>query len=235
MRHTRYGWWLEDAGPIEATAPLASDTTADVVIVGGGYLGLWSAWQLKQLEPETGRRGARGGPRGPRAERPERRLRLDDLGRPPHAARALRRRARRGGVPRVGARRPRDPRVVRGDGGRRLVRESADDDGRHVRRPSSATGTSSSRPARPSAPRTRCRSCPRRRRAGAATRRSSSARHCSAPPPTCIRHGSRSVCAPRCWRPAFASTSGAPCGRSRRTPSRPRPTARFAPERRCWR
>jgi glycine/D-amino acid oxidase-like deaminating enzyme len=51
MRHTRYGWWLEDAGPIEATAPLESDTTADVVIVGGGYLGLWSAWQLKQLEP----------------------------------------------------------------------------------------------------------------------------------------------------------------------------------------
>ena len=51
MRHTRYGWWLEDAGPIEATAPLASDTTADVVVVGGGYLGLWSAWQLKQLEP----------------------------------------------------------------------------------------------------------------------------------------------------------------------------------------
>lgn len=52
MRHTRYGWWLEDAGPIEATAPLAADTTADVVVVGGGYLGLWSAWQLKQLEPE---------------------------------------------------------------------------------------------------------------------------------------------------------------------------------------
>ena len=29
----------------------SSDTTADVVIVGGGYLGLWTAWQLKQLEP----------------------------------------------------------------------------------------------------------------------------------------------------------------------------------------
>lgn len=52
MRHTRYGWWLEDAGPIEATAPLDRDLSADVVIVGGGYLGLWSAWQLKQLEPE---------------------------------------------------------------------------------------------------------------------------------------------------------------------------------------
>ena len=53
LRHTRYGFWLEEAGGIERTAPLAADTTADVVIVGGGYLGLWTAWQLKQLEPEA--------------------------------------------------------------------------------------------------------------------------------------------------------------------------------------
>lgn len=52
MRHTRYGYWLEEAGPVEATEPLSGDTTADVVIVGGGYLGLWTAWQLKQLEPD---------------------------------------------------------------------------------------------------------------------------------------------------------------------------------------
>ena len=52
-RHTRYGWWLEEAGPIEATAPLEGDTTADVVVVGGGYLGLWTAWQLKSLEPDV--------------------------------------------------------------------------------------------------------------------------------------------------------------------------------------
>ena len=32
--------------------PLEGDATADVVIVGGGYLGLWTAWQLRQLEPE---------------------------------------------------------------------------------------------------------------------------------------------------------------------------------------
>ena len=51
MRHTRSGWWLEEAGLVEPTAPLEQDTTADVVIVGGGYLGLWTAWQLKQLEP----------------------------------------------------------------------------------------------------------------------------------------------------------------------------------------
>jgi glycine/D-amino acid oxidase-like deaminating enzyme len=51
MRHTRYGYWLEEAGPIEPTQPLAGDTTADVVVVGAGYLGLWTAWQLKALEP----------------------------------------------------------------------------------------------------------------------------------------------------------------------------------------
>ncbi len=52
MRHTRYGYWLEEAGAVEPTAPLAGDTTADVVVVGAGYLGLWTAWQLKSLEPE---------------------------------------------------------------------------------------------------------------------------------------------------------------------------------------
>src|SRR5262245_33331265 len=53
MRHTRYGWWREEAGPIEPTRPLVADTTADVVVVGGGYLGLWTAWQLKSLEPAS--------------------------------------------------------------------------------------------------------------------------------------------------------------------------------------
>ncbi|HKY26283.1 MAG TPA: FAD-dependent oxidoreductase [Gaiella sp.] len=51
VRHTRYGWWLEEVGPVEPTAPLEGDTTADVVIAGGGYLGLWTAWHLKELEP----------------------------------------------------------------------------------------------------------------------------------------------------------------------------------------
>ena len=51
VRHSRYGWWLEEAGPVEATAPLEADTTADVVVAGGGYLGLWTAWHLKELEP----------------------------------------------------------------------------------------------------------------------------------------------------------------------------------------
>jgi len=51
MRHTRYGYWLEEAGAVEPTRPLDGDTSADVVIVGAGFLGLWTAWQLKALEP----------------------------------------------------------------------------------------------------------------------------------------------------------------------------------------
>jgi glycine/D-amino acid oxidase-like deaminating enzyme len=52
MRHSRTGWWLEEAGEVTPERPLEGDTTADVVVVGGGYLGLWTAWQLRELEPE---------------------------------------------------------------------------------------------------------------------------------------------------------------------------------------
>ena len=52
MQHTRHGWWLEEAGNVVPTRPLEGDVSADVVVVGGGYLGLWTAWHLLQLEPE---------------------------------------------------------------------------------------------------------------------------------------------------------------------------------------
>jgi glycine/D-amino acid oxidase-like deaminating enzyme len=52
MRHTRTGWWLEEAGEVTPTRSLDEDARADVVVVGGGYLGLWTAWQLRELEPE---------------------------------------------------------------------------------------------------------------------------------------------------------------------------------------
>jgi glycine/D-amino acid oxidase-like deaminating enzyme len=53
MRHTRHGWWLEEAGTVVPTRALEGDASADVVIVGGGYLGLWTAWQLLELEPNV--------------------------------------------------------------------------------------------------------------------------------------------------------------------------------------
>ena len=52
MRHIRTGWWLEEAGEVTPTRPLDGDAHADVVVVGGGYLGLWTAWQLRELEPD---------------------------------------------------------------------------------------------------------------------------------------------------------------------------------------
>jgi glycine/D-amino acid oxidase-like deaminating enzyme len=35
----------------EPTPPLAGDTQADVVMMGGGYTGMWTAWFLKEREP----------------------------------------------------------------------------------------------------------------------------------------------------------------------------------------
>ena len=56
----RRSWWLgvaraaeTAAAPYLATAapPLRGSTTADVVVVGGGYTGLWSALRVTELEP----------------------------------------------------------------------------------------------------------------------------------------------------------------------------------------
>ena len=32
---------------------LVGDVSADVLVIGGGYTGMWAAWQVKQLEPEA--------------------------------------------------------------------------------------------------------------------------------------------------------------------------------------
>ena len=52
-RHTPRGYWLEEAPRPEPLAPLDGERTADVVVAGGGYTGMWTAWHLKQLEPDA--------------------------------------------------------------------------------------------------------------------------------------------------------------------------------------
>jgi glycine/D-amino acid oxidase-like deaminating enzyme len=50
-------WWLREAlGSEDAAAcpPLAGDASADVVIVGGGFTGLWTAYFLTELDPRLG-------------------------------------------------------------------------------------------------------------------------------------------------------------------------------------
>ena len=57
---TRRSWWLREALGAEAVAaphlataapPLRGTTTADVVVVGGGYTGMWAALRVTELEP----------------------------------------------------------------------------------------------------------------------------------------------------------------------------------------
>jgi glycine/D-amino acid oxidase-like deaminating enzyme len=53
VKHTAHGYWLDEAGPVAPAPPLDGEREADVVVVGGGYTGLWAAWHLRQLEPEA--------------------------------------------------------------------------------------------------------------------------------------------------------------------------------------
>jgi glycine/D-amino acid oxidase-like deaminating enzyme len=52
-KHSRYGWWLEEAGLPKPRPPLEGRADADVVVVGGGYTGMWTAWFIGELEPDA--------------------------------------------------------------------------------------------------------------------------------------------------------------------------------------
>ena len=53
MKHTRLGYWIEEAGDVTPRPPLGEDRDADVLIVGGGYTGMWTAWHARALAPEA--------------------------------------------------------------------------------------------------------------------------------------------------------------------------------------
>jgi len=44
-------FWLDDVGPTPIGAPLTGEHTADLVVVGAGYCGLWTALLAKQEDP----------------------------------------------------------------------------------------------------------------------------------------------------------------------------------------
>lgn len=51
MKHTAHGYWLEEAGDRPSLPTAEGELSCDVLVVGGGYTGMWAAWQLSQLEP----------------------------------------------------------------------------------------------------------------------------------------------------------------------------------------
>jgi glycine/D-amino acid oxidase-like deaminating enzyme len=53
MKHTAHGYWLEEAGGESPLPQLAEKRSADVLVIGGGYTGMWTAWQLKKLESDV--------------------------------------------------------------------------------------------------------------------------------------------------------------------------------------
>ncbi len=54
MKHDAHGYWLEEAG---AAPPLPAleqrRLSADVLVIGGGYTGMWAAWHLLEAEPSA--------------------------------------------------------------------------------------------------------------------------------------------------------------------------------------
>jgi glycine/D-amino acid oxidase-like deaminating enzyme len=53
MKHIRHGYWLEEVGNFSPLPELVGERDADVLVVGGGYTGMWAAWWVKVLEPEA--------------------------------------------------------------------------------------------------------------------------------------------------------------------------------------
>jgi glycine/D-amino acid oxidase-like deaminating enzyme len=54
IRHTAEGHWLEQAaGLMTPVAPAKGDLSADVVVVGGGYTGMWCAWHIAEQAPDA--------------------------------------------------------------------------------------------------------------------------------------------------------------------------------------
>jgi glycine/D-amino acid oxidase-like deaminating enzyme len=53
VKHDAHGYWLEEAPGVEVAPELVGERSVDVVVIGGGYTGMWAAWHIKALEPDA--------------------------------------------------------------------------------------------------------------------------------------------------------------------------------------
>jgi glycine/D-amino acid oxidase-like deaminating enzyme len=53
MLHDAHGYWIAEAGSPAVLPALERSERADVVVVGGGYTGMWTAWHVLAAEPDA--------------------------------------------------------------------------------------------------------------------------------------------------------------------------------------
>ena len=53
MEHNRLGYWIKEAGHVTSHPSLDEDRDADLLIVGGGYTGMWTALHARRLAPDA--------------------------------------------------------------------------------------------------------------------------------------------------------------------------------------
>jgi glycine/D-amino acid oxidase-like deaminating enzyme len=53
MKRTAHGYWLEEMPAVETLPVAEGSLDCDVLVAGGGYTGLWTAWRLAEVEPEA--------------------------------------------------------------------------------------------------------------------------------------------------------------------------------------
>ena len=53
MLHDAHGFWIADAGSPPPRPALTGEERADVAIVGGGYVGMWTAWHVLEAAPDA--------------------------------------------------------------------------------------------------------------------------------------------------------------------------------------
>jgi glycine/D-amino acid oxidase-like deaminating enzyme len=53
MLHDAHGWWIAEARAPAPQPALSGDVDADVVVIGGGFTGMWAAWHVLESDPDA--------------------------------------------------------------------------------------------------------------------------------------------------------------------------------------